>query len=129
MVDIKKEIDALFNDDWIETPVQFQGTDFTTPNNKRWISIRFTPIDRALYAFDGANGRKADTVQVQVLCYDKSTTKALELEDSVREFFECYKLQTVNGTVEEGNPDGLGVVNIGNDVYQTSSLYTIKVYN
>ena len=57
MKSLKIELEKHFNDNWSQTPVQFQGSTFTQPTE--WISLVFIPLDRSLYAMCN---RKRDIV-------------------------------------------------------------------
>jgi len=53
----------------------------------------------------------------------------LGLEDEVRTFIECYKDASIDMSVGDGVPNGNGVVNLDNGVFQSISLYDITRYN
>jgi len=127
MKSLKIEIEKYFVDHWTQTPIQFQGSTFTQASE--WISVVFIPLDRSLYAFDGGNGRKMDTVMVKVLSYSDNPTKTLGLEDDVRAFLECIEVPNNNARVGMGKPDGLGVLDLENGVFEASSTYLIQSYN
>lgn len=128
MVKIKQELEAYFQDNWTDTPIQFDISTFQQPVDMEWISLIFIPIDRTIYAYDGANGRKADVAQFKVLSYSTSPTKALIIEESVKAFLECYELTTVDAQVEEGKPDTLGAINLGTGTYETGLLFSVTAW-
>jgi len=129
MTNIKRELEQAFLDHWTFTPVQFDTTDFKAPNDKQWIAPQFIPIDRHIYAFDGAKGRKVDRMQVKILCYSNSPTKVLMLEDKVKEFLECHDLQTVDAWIDVGVPDGLGIIPLDNGTYNSALTFAVKAYH
>lgn len=124
---VKKSIEAKFLADWNTTPIQWEGIPFTaTP---QWISLVFIPIDRTLYGFDGNDGRKRDTILLKITSFSDSTTRALELEDEVRTFIECYNDGVLNYKVGLGVPNGDGIISLDNGVFMTTSLYEIQNFN
>ena len=107
----------------------FRSSDFTQPTGGKWISLVFIPIARDTYAFDGQNGRSVDLVQFKVLSYGTNATQALGLDDDVRTFLECFSIPNNDAKVGNGVPDGLGIIDLDNDVFEIGSLYEINSYN
>ncbi len=124
---VKESIEAYFKDNWVETPIQYEGTDFIAPS--RWISLAFVPIDRVLTGYDGSRGRKKDIILLKIASFDTSTTLALKLEQQVRDFIECYQDDVINYNVGILVPNGNGCVPLENDVYQTISNADIIYFN
>ena len=127
MKSLKVEIEKYIQANWTQTPVKFQGSTFA--QTSEWVSVVFIPLDRSLYAFDGGDGRKKDTVMLKVLSYSDNPTKCLGLEDDVRAFLECINIPNNNARVGMGKPDGLGVIDLENGVFEASSTYLIESYN
>lgn len=129
MHSLKEQLEIYFNENWVLTPVQYQGARFDQPTDKTWIYISFVPIDRAVYGFDGGNGRKMDTAMLRVSSYSSNPLKSLEIDDAVRAFLECWELPFNDCQVQEGVPDGLGIVDLGNGMFETISNYLMNSYN
>ncbi len=129
MVALKIELEQYFVDNWTETPIQFQGNDYTAPIDNRWIYIEFIPIDRAIYSMGCPFPYSMDTVMLRVYARDTTPTASLSLDDEVRTFIECFQMSSVTATVGDGVPDGLGIVDLGNSIFETASNYTIEAYN
>lgn len=127
MQNLKKQIEIYFNDNWTDTPVQYQGS--SEPDTDTFIYITFVPLDRSVYGMDSNGGRKKDTVMARIFSYSSNPLKSLEIDDSVREFFECWELPGIDARTQTGVPDGLGIVDLGNGMFETTSNYTIESYN
>lgn len=126
---LKKEVEQYFLDNWSTSPIQWDEDDsFKAPSDKSWIGINFIPIDRSVIGLDGGSGRKSNLAQVKIFSYGRNPTKALELEDSVRAFFECIDLPLNDARVGLGEPDGFGVVDMQNGLYQSATLYDVKTW-
>jgi len=128
MKSLKIELETYFSTTWVATPIQYQGATFTQPTDGLWVSLVFIPIDRVTYAYDGANGRKKDSVQFKVFCYADNPTKALGLDDDVRTFLECWKIPNNDAQTYNGVPDTLGIQDLGNGIFEVASLYDIESY-
>lgn len=116
--DIKAEIEQYFIDNWINTPIQFQGVDFDQPN--AWISLIFIPIERTA----NTCGRVMSNAQLKILCYDTNPSMAIKLMDEVNTFFDCKTLtKSYSGA---GNADGLGIIDLLNNTYEVATLYEIN---
>ncbi len=117
----KKEIDQYFQDNWILTPIQYETAKFETQDT--WIGLSFVPIERT----SNTCQRKFENSQLRVLCYEANATKVMELADSVNSFADCLTLTTCEFSV--GNPDGLGVQILGNDVYEFALIFEVNKLN
>ncbi len=115
---IKKEIDQYFSDNWTETNIQYQGADFF--DEGRWISLSFVPVQRT----SNTCGRTFENSQLRVLCYDANATKVMDLADKVNAFADCLSLTTCGFSV--GNPDGLGVQDMGNNTFELALIFEIN---
>ena len=129
MVELKKELETHFNTNWSATPIQWEGLDFTRPTDGKWIALKFHPINRLLYAFDGNTGRNADTAQLEVFTYGDSSTESISLGDDVKTFIENWKYSTADARVGLGVPDGNGVINLDNNIYESVLTFQINSYN
>ena len=126
MTDIKKKVEQYFIDNWVKTPIQFEGTSFVAP--KRWIKLNFYPLDRKITAFNGTDeGLKSDTMLLKVSVFDESATLSMMLEDDVRTLLECKTIDKYRTGV--GQPSGDGAVPLENDVWVSVSTYDILSYN
>lgn len=80
-------LEGYFYQSWTTTPIQYHGVSFTTPSTKKWIGLKFVPVENVLYAFDGTDtGRIEYNAQMQVFCYDTSLSKCIKLADSICTF-------------------------------------------
>lgn len=129
MVFLKQEIEAYFHSSWSDTPIQWEGIDFSAPTDGEWIALKFNAIDRALYAYDGNDGRTRDIAQLQVMTYGKTTTASLSLGDDVKAFIENHNYSNVDAKVGLGVPDGNGVLNLENDIFESVLTFEIISYN
>lgn len=129
MVSLKQELEAYFNDNWVDTPIQWDGIDFSKPVGGSWIGLKFNPIDRALYAYDGQDGRNRDLAQLEVMTYGKTTTASISLGDDVKTFIENWKFVTNDAQVGLGVPDGNGVINLESDIFESVLTFEIISYN
>lgn len=127
MQNLKKAVETYFNDDWTSTPLQFQGS--ALPDTDTFIYIVFVPIDRSVYGIGNNKGRKKDTVMIRVSSYSSNPLRSLEIDDAVRDFFECWEVPNIDAQVQSGVPDGLGIVDLGNGMFETISNYMIDSYN
>lgn len=126
MTIVKINIESYFKSTWHTSPIQWEGVPFEVTTDK-WISLAFIPIDRKTYAFDGADGRKQDTILIKITSYAKTSTLAIELEEEVRRFFECYS--DLSFKVGVGVPNGDGIIPLDNGYFMATSLYEIQNFN
>ena len=129
MVNLKIELEKHFNTNWISTPIQWEGIDIQAPSDGKWIGLKFNPIDRTQYAYDGSSGRTKDQAQLEVSCYATSTTKSLSLGDEVKAFIENWNYSGIDANVGLGVPDGNGVINLDNYIFESVLTFQIKSYN
>lgn len=122
MVDMKIAIDTYFNDSWSSTPIQWQGMTFEQPADGEWIQLSFTPIAREQGGF-GA-GCATNMAQLRVMSYGTTPNASLTLDGEVQEFIENYYWGEGNN-VDTQEPDGLGIIDFDNGVFETSSLYLV----
>lgn len=115
---IKQAVDKYFNDNWIETPIQFETADFSYPDSKKWISIKYIPYDRVLYGMDGDTGRKTTSTTVVIRCFDTTSTLAYDLAILVQAFFECETIDSLK--VGLGIGDGNSAVDLENGCFQVT---------
>jgi len=116
--DIKKEIDIYFQDNWTSTGIQYQGetqprvsgvpTDPTTLDN--FISLVYAPVENESYGFDGsATGRIEYAGLQKIFCYAKNPTKAMQLADQVKTFFDGKEIGNIHaGIGQDGQANDLG---------------------
>ncbi len=116
--DIKKEIEHHFKNNWADTPIQYQGADFIS--SKRWIGLSFVPVDRSA----NTCGRRMSSSLLKVLCYDDNTTTVIDLADKVNAFTDCLELGLCRLSV--GNPDGLGVQDMGNSTFELALIFEVN---
>ena len=116
--DIKKEIDQYFDTNWTLTPIQFETAGFVV--GESWISLSFVPIARV----QNSCQRVFEESQLKILCYATSALKLMELADAVNQFADCLTLSSCSLSV--GDPDGLGVQPLDNDVYELALIFTVQ---
>jgi len=107
-------INKHFADNWTETPVQYESIPFDDTGVDAWISLELYPEDAT---------KEGDTGMLKVLCYDTSATLVYLLADKVKTFLDNAQFDGV--TFDIGKGDGLGIVPIGNDTYQTALTFDI----
>lgn len=129
MKDLKVGIDTKFVNEWVATPIQWDGLDFKSPTDKKWIGLKFTPIDRKAYAFDGSDGRTTDKALLEVSIYGSSSTESLSIGDDVKAFIENWNYTSIDAKVGLGVPDGHGVINLENDIFESVLTFQITRYN
>jgi len=127
MINVKSEIEKYFQDNWHHTAIQWDGVPFHAV--ARWVKLEIIPTDRKLYAYDGQNGRKEDTLVLRVSSFDSNPHKAMALEEEVRTFIECYKGKGSDFHIGIGVPSGDGAVPLDNGTFIITSLYDIIAYN
>ena len=121
MLEMKRAIEKYFSDNWSQTPIHWQGMDFVQPNSGVWIHITFTPIDRESH---GSGCISTNIAQVRVLSYGKTPNASLELDGDVGTFLGNYSWNSAS-VVDVGDYDGLGIIDLDNGVFETSSLFTV----
>ncbi len=117
--DIKIEIEQYFKDNW-STPIQYQYDDFDMPSDNKWISLEYIGIERT----SNSCSRTFVNSQLRIRCYDNTGTLSIKLTDQINAFFDCYQ-----GTLfysGNGNPDGLGVQSLSNNVFESATIFEIN---
>jgi hypothetical protein len=122
----KSKIDKFFQDSWTETPVQYEGADFDTPADNRWIAVNFVPFDRSIVGIGGANSRKEDNALIVVRCYDVSPTLTLTLCQTVLAFIECKTINDI--IVDIGIPDGNGAIPLHNGIFEMTLNFKTRTF-
>ncbi len=61
---------------------------------------------------------------LKVLCYDDNTTTVIDLADKVNAFTDCLELGLCRLSV--GNPDGLGVQDMGNSTFELALIFEVN---
>lgn len=120
-LNIKKEIDTFFKNNWTETPIQYEGADFKYPTDKSWISLSYAPYDRNIYAYNGETGRKRTYTTVIVRCFDVNPTFCFDLVNKIQAMFECQTIGTIK--VGVGMGDGNGAIDNENGTFQLSANF------
>ena len=129
MLEDKHIIDKHFQYNWAATPIQYDGANFTAPQDGRWISVRLIPYDRQ--SMSANHGLKVDYALIKVYCYDTSTTKCYNLARAVQTFLECKNIPTDTRNeiiVGVGVPSGDGATPLDNSVYETVLDFTVRKY-
>lgn len=124
---IKVNLETYFQTNWTTTSIQWHGVAFNSSALTQWIGLKFVPIQNEMYAFDGSScGRIEYNAQMQVFCYAKNPTKAIQLADSVMSF--------LNGTTHSpdivvgiGQVDS-GAVDLGNGLFEVMVYFEINLY-
>ena len=122
----KKAIDKHFQDHWTKCPIQYEGTKYDDPTDRKWISLQFIPTDAEVYAFDGADGRKMLQYILKIRIFEVNPQKAFDLSDEVRAFLDCKELGSLQFGLGEG--DGNGAVDLERDCFMVVLDYNIKEY-
>jgi len=124
----KSDVDKYFKDNWTLTPIQYDGANFVTPLDNKWVSISLNPYDRELIGMDGHKGRKLDYAYIRVNCYDTSTTLCYNLANEVQKFLECIEIPTADNPlmVGLGIADGNGAIPLDNGVFFTQLDFMTK---
>ncbi len=73
--------------------------------------------------------RTLDVIDVKVLSYSDNPTKVIGLEDDVKTFLECWDVPNHGAEVGVGKPDGLGIIDLDNGVFEAVTTYLIESYN
>jgi len=122
MVEMKIAIETYFADHWSSTPIQWQGMKFVQPTNKQWVYVNFTPID----VETSMNGKcETNIAQIRVLTYGGTPNISLKLADDIRDFLAFYSWNN-SSIVESYSTDGLGIIDMENGAFETSSLFTVE---
>lgn len=132
MLQNKNTVDKYFQDNWTETPTQYDGTDFETPTDNKWVSVQLLPYDRELIGISPGGGRKLDYGIIRVRIYDVSPTLSYNLAYQIQAFLECRQLVNDDLTVlivDMGISDGNGAVPLHNNIYETTIDFIVKKYN
>ncbi len=120
MTAIKQKIEQYFIDSWHGAPFIVQGQEINS--QPPFMVISFIPIDREKVSYGGTCAHSRDTAAFKIECYETNPTKCLILEDSVKAFLECYNIDSIR--VAEGKPDGLGIIDLENHLFQSVLLFT-----
>ena len=123
MIEMKIQIETYFKDNWTQTPIHYQGMRFIPPSTHNWVSITFTPIDRESH---GSGCIATDIAQVRVLSYGNTPNASLELDGDVGAFLENYSWNSAS-IVGARDYDGLGILDMENGAFETSSLYSVML--
>ncbi len=121
IADIKKDIETHFQNGWSDTPIQWEGIDFESPDE--WISLKVIPIT----ATANTCKRVFSNLQLQVLCYSTNHTKVMELSDKVSNFASCVDLTTCH--IQVGSYDGLGCISLDNGVSFLNTVFEVDSLN
>jgi len=121
IADIKKDIETHFQSNWTDTPIQWEGVRFDSVDS--WISLKLIPIANEA----NTCSRIFNNLQLQVLCYDITHTKVMELSDKVSEFASCIDLTSCH--IQVGSYDGLGVIPLENNVSFLNTIFEIDSIN
>lgn len=127
LAEIKSTVEQFFLDNWIDSPIDWNGEDFEVPTDKEYISLQFIPFDRNKYAFDGTNGRSKDDTMLKVRSYSNNPQKSFQLQDKVILFLEDQ--QFGNTYYRIAKPDGNGAVDFENDIYETTTNFITDTWN
>ena len=72
-------------DNWIDTPIQFDGMVLDTTALTKWISVKYIPVQNDAVGLDGTTtGRIGYRGLFKVFCYAKNSTLAYKLADDVK---------------------------------------------
>lgn len=127
MLASKAIVDKYFQDNWVLTPIQYDGVDFTTPADNKWVSVQLIPLDRQITGFDGTDsGTKTDLGIIRIRTYDVSVTLSMLLANEVLQFLECITISDLR--VGVGVADGNGALALGNDVFEVTVDFDTRKY-
>lgn len=125
--DIKVALDTHFQDNWIQTKIQFHGQELDTSAETSFISLIYAPIENTPYGINGsANGRIKYSGLQKVFCYAKNPTKALKLADNVKTFLNGIDLPG-NIHIEIGQ-DG-SPVDLNNGFYEVLCKFNLSQWD
>lgn len=124
--DIKKEIDTLFMS-YTNAPVQFHGQNLDTVGMEKFISLIYAPIENTAYGLDGtATGRIRYAGMQKVFCYAANPTKALQLADNVKSFFNGKELSNnIHTRIGQDNMP----VDLGNGFYEVLCTFELSQWD
>lgn len=123
---IKTTLDQYFLDNWVATPIQYEGTQLNTNALTEFISLQYAPVYNDQYAFDGTTTGRINYVGLQkVFCYAKTPTKAFQLADSVKTFLNGKQLGNIYIEVGQDNPAN----DLGNNFYEVLITFRLTEWS
>ena len=108
--DIKITIDTHFNDNWTDTPIQFQGQELDNTGMDNFISLIYNPVENETYGLDGTpTGRILFSGIYKVFIYAKNYNKALILADAIKSFLNGTQINHIHvGLGQDGAVNDIG---------------------
>ena len=119
----KGVIDKYFNDNWMHTPIQYDGILFVMPTSKEWVSIQLIPFSREDRSFGG--GVNEEKGIIKIYTYGASSTLSYLLAAKVQEFLDEIHINDL--FVNVGYPDGNGVISLHDGIYESLTLYKVEI--
>ncbi len=119
----KEKVDQYFNDNWITTPIQYDGIRFDKPSDGIWISVQLVPYARESDTFGG--GGNFNRGLVKVFAYSTSVTLSFQLAQSLQVFLDEVSID--EAFINIGVPDGNGAIHLQDGVYETLTNFEINL--
>ena len=124
---IKTTLETYIQTNWTTTSIQWQGVPFSSNGLTQWIGTKFVPVMNEVYAFDGSScGRIEYNAQLQIFCYAKNPTKAIQLSDSIMTFLNGTQ-HSPNITVGIGQVDS-GAIDLENGIFEVMVWFEVNLY-
>ncbi|RLA68955.1 MAG: hypothetical protein DRG09_06930 [Epsilonproteobacteria bacterium] len=108
------EINKYFNDNWMDTPIQYEGIRFDTPTDGKWISLQVHPYGREEQTF--GKGVRKEKGLLKVFVYETSATLAYELASQVDTFIAETFISKI--FIDVGSPDGQGAEALKDGIFE-----------
>lgn len=123
LYEVAKEINKYFDFNWMQTPIQYDGINFKTPDDGIWISIKLVPYERTNETL--GTGVTMERGLLKVFSYSQSATLSYQLAQEVSLFIE----QTVidGAFIDVGSADGNGAINLHDDIYETLTNFNVML--
>lgn len=118
---LNPSINKYFNDNWMSTPVQYEGIRFESPADGEWISISLHPYEREEQTF--GNNVTFENGLLKIFSYSTSSTLAYKLAQEVSLFIEETFID--EAFIGVGKGDSNGAIPLDNNIYEVLTLFEV----
>lgn len=115
----KIALETYIKTNWTTTSIQWEGVSFDYQGKTNWISVKYVGVSNEAYF----GGRKSTNAQLQVFCYDKTSTKAHILADSVSAALSCKQIGDIE--IRVGQIQG-STLNLDNGYFELMITFEIN---
>ena len=119
MLGLKQLVDTHFNDNWADTPVQFDGTKFPQDELTEWIGLKYSILSNEITSIDNACSK--EEVLLEIDTYADTMNATLLLCDNVTKFMRNQTAFNVRTNISYSDTVQFGVL------YSTTVRLTLYV--